>query len=447
MKFKKSIQTLGLTLSMICAATLSMKVLANQNDEKLQVDEVNTVIAAVNDLLHDNYIFPEVSQEIRTLLQQSLKNGAYDDLQTAHELAQMLTTQLQAVSNDRHLRVYFDPKRVQRMRQQANEVVDVKEEEKERLIRRSKNHGFKQVSILDGNIGYVDLRRFDFPEHASDTVAATMKFLENTDALIFDLRQNGGGSPSMVQLLVSYLLEAEPIHLNDIYKRPQKITKQYWSLASVPGKRRPDTDVYVLTSRGTFSAAEDFAYTLKHLNRAKVIGEVTGGGAHPGGREIATDRFLVWVPTARSINPVTGSNWEGTGVIPHIKQDANSALDTAHRLALESLIAQNKGSQQINQWYLTNLNAKVEKYQIDSETLKAYAGKYGYRTLTFEDGHLYYQRKGNKKYKMSPINDHLFMIEDNDDFRIKVIVEQGKVVAIQGISDNGSYSQNAREAS
>ena len=321
-----SFKALSISLLLSFAFNLSAKNNDSLYDEKLAEGETRHVISSVNTLLDKNYIFPEVSEQIRQLLERKLNNGEYAAAKSGHGLAQLLTADVQAVSKDRHLRVYFDPKRVERTRQSENEVVDPAEEEKERLIERTKNHGFKQVSILDGNVGYVDLRHFAYPDEASETVAATMAFLQNTDALIFDLRQNGGGSPAMVQLLVSYLLDEEQVHLNDIYKRNLNQTKQYWSLPSVPGKRLPDVDVYVLTSKGTFSAAEDFSYTLKHLERATIIGETTGGGAHPGGRQIATDRFMVWVPTARSINPVTGTNWEGVGVIPHVEQPAGRCI-------------------------------------------------------------------------------------------------------------------------
>lgn len=416
-------------------------------DKQLKKGEIHKTILSINELLDKQYIFPEISEKIRLHLNSKLENGEYQDITNAHDLAEQLTVDIQSLSHDRHLRVFFDPKRVVRMKHQLNSMVDPAQVEKERLAKRSKNHGFKQVSILNGNIGYLDLRQFDYPDKAADTLAASMQFLENTDALIFDLRQNGGGSPSMVQLIISYLLDAEQVHLNDIYKRNLNLTKQYWSLSAINGKRRPDIDVYILTSRGTFSAAEDFSYTLKHLNRATIIGEKTGGGAHPGGRQIATDRFLVWVPTARSINPITGTNWEGVGVIPHVEQSSELALDTAHIMALEKLLETGKGSEAINKWYLTSLKTLANPVKIDAALLKQYAGKYGLRTLTFENGALYYQRKGNNKFKLVPINDKLFMVEGNDDFRIKIIVEQDQVVAIQGLSDNGSVSHSARQAS
>ncbi|WP_100644504.1 S41 family peptidase [Alteromonas facilis] len=426
--------------------TSSTESRASVYDENLQENEPALLVDAVSELLEAKYVFPDVSKQIRNVLTTKLQEGAYNRFDNAKELAQQFTHDIQSVSHDRHLRVYFDPQRVEQLRAQEFQIIDPELEKKEKLNRRAKNHGFRQVSILDGNVGYIDLRRFDFPEDAKSAAIAAMSFVENTDSLIFDVRNNGGGSPSMVQFLISYLLDEEPVHLNDIYKRELDSIKQYWSLPMVPGKRRPDIDVFVLTSRSSFSAAEDFAYTLKHLQRATIIGETTGGGAHPGGREIANDRFLVWVPTARSINPITGSNWEAVGVKPHIEQDADTALQTAHIMALEAQIAQGRGDNAINEWYLGLIKAKSKRPAIAENLLQQYAGQYGVRTLTYESGELYYQRNGNKKYPLFPINEQLFGLEGKDDFRIKIITENGKVVAIQGVSDDGRYSQNARSS-
>ena len=181
------------------------------------------------------------------------------------------------------------------------------------------NYFFKEVKILEGNIGYLDFRKFREPEYGIETVVSAMGFLSNTDAIIIDLRNNGGGSPNMVQFICSYFFKDESVHLNSIYKR------------------MPDVPLYILTSNRTFSAAEEFSYNLQKLNRAVIIGETTGGGAHPGGRIKATNKFNVWTPTARSINPITNSNWEGIGVVPDINIPANEALIEAHLEALDSL--------------------------------------------------------------------------------------------------------------
>ena len=184
------------------------------------------------------------------------------------------------------------------------------------------------------------MRGFSDVEYGGETAVAAMNFLSNADAIIIDLRNNGGGSPAMIQLISSYLFDSNPVHLNNFYWRPTDSNSQTWTLPHVSGTRSPDTPLYILTSSGTFSAAEEFSYNLKNLERATLIGETTGGGAHPGGSLIATERFMVWVPTGRAINPITNTNWEGSGVIPHIKTSAREALDKAYTIALEQLISQ-----------------------------------------------------------------------------------------------------------
>jgi C-terminal processing protease CtpA/Prc len=197
------------------------------------------------------------------------------------------------------------------------------------------NFGFEKVERLAGNIGYLDLRGFLPPEIMGDTAAAAMSFLSYSDALIIDLRQNGGGSPDGVALLVSYLVPPHPVRLNDIYNRVSDQTHQYWSLPYVPGKRFTMKDVYLLTSNRTFSGAEDFAYALKNLKRVTIVGEVTGGGAHPVGPRRINDHFVAMVPFGRSISVVTNTDWEGVGVEPDVKAPAERALATAHLAALQ----------------------------------------------------------------------------------------------------------------
>src|SRR5262249_36093703 len=184
---------------------------------------------------------------------------------------------------------------------------------------RTSNCGFEKIERLPGNVGYLEFRQFAPPGICADTASAAMNFLANADAVIIDLRRNGGGDPAMVALISSYLFDAEPVHLNDLYFRPDNSTRQWWTLPYVPGKRLGSKkDVFVLTSKRTFSAAEEFTYNLKSLNRATIVGETTGGGAHPGGSRRINDHFAIWVPSGRAINPITKTNWEGTGVTPDI---------------------------------------------------------------------------------------------------------------------------------
>src|SRR5205085_4904803 len=287
--------------------------------------------------LNEAYVFPEVAKKMEQALRERVANKEYDSVTSARAFADKLTTDLQAVSHDKHLRVRYS-REVIAERQNAEEPT-AEEIEQFKTILRQTNYGFEKLDRLPGNIGYLDLRGFNPAQFAAETGAAAMNFLANTDALIIDLRRNGGGDPAMVAFLTSYLFGNEPVHLNDLYFRPEDSTHQWWTLPHVPGKRFGDQkEVYVLTSRRTFSAAEEFTYNLKNLKRATVVGETTGGGAHPGGSRRLNEHFQMFVPSGRAINPISKTNWEGTGVEPDVKVPADQALKVAQVSALAKLI-------------------------------------------------------------------------------------------------------------
>lgn len=194
------------------------------------------------------------------------------------------------------------------------------------------NCAFSKADRLPGNIRYLKFNAFEDPNTCGPIVAASMTFLAHTDALIFDLRENHGGNPSMVQLIVSYLF-TNSTHINDMLNQHDSTTTQYWTLPSVAGPRYLDKPVYVLTSAQTFSGGEEFTYDLQTQKRATIVGETTGGGAHPVNGMPAGDYFMIAVPVGRPINPVTNKDWEGTGVSPDVKTSATDALETALRLA------------------------------------------------------------------------------------------------------------------
>ena len=207
-----------------------------------------------------------------------------------------------------------------------------------RRMGRLDNFGIRRVERLDGNIGYLDVRRVAIPANAGPAISAAMELVAGTYALIIDLRQNHGGAPEGVVFWCSYLLDERPTHLNDIFHADTGETRQFWALPYVPGTRYPDRPVFVLTSGRTFSGGEDFAYTLQALGRATVVGETTGGGAHPTRGFPISAAVHIGIPFARSVNPVTGTNWQGTGVVPDVPADAERAYDVAYARALEKVL-------------------------------------------------------------------------------------------------------------
>ena len=285
--------------------------------------------------LNESYVFPETAQKMEETVKAHQKKRDYDSITDGDDFARRLTDDFQAVSHDKHLHVMFSPAPMPDMEAQRP---DPKREAEERKELERMNCGFNKAEILEGNVGYLKFDFFADPAICGPTVVAAMNFLANVDAIIFDLRENGGGDPKMVAFVSSYLF-AERTHLNDLWTRKGDITDQYWTLPYVPGKRLDDKPAFVLTSSHTFSGGEEFTYNLKTLKRATIIGETTGGGAHPVRGHHITDHFGIGVPFARAINPITHTNWEGTGVEPDVKVSAADALTTAKKLAAEKLAA------------------------------------------------------------------------------------------------------------
>jgi len=298
---------------------------------------------------------------------------------------------------------------------------------------------------LAGNIGYIKLNGFTDASVGGNTAIATMNFLANTKAIIFDLTDNGGGSPSMIQLITSYFFE-DSEHLNSFYYRDGDVTKQFWTQAVVQGPKMINTELYVLTSSRTFSAAEEFTYNLKSMERATIIGETTGGGAHPVNDYIINNNFTISIPFGRAINPITKTNWEGTGVKPHVEISRDKALNTAWLTALKKIEKkeENKLIKQSCKWAIEGLNAKLNPITIDKKTLETYAGKYGPRNIVFENGELFYQRENRPKYKMIPIKEDYFGFEEIEYFRLKVIKEKNEVIAVEGYYDSGQVDRNEK---
>jgi C-terminal processing protease CtpA/Prc len=335
-------------------------------DRTIDAAERQAVIAGVLDKITKNYVFPDVAKKMEEAIRDRAANKEYDAVTRGQELATKLTEHLREVCKDKHLSVRFTPdplpKDIDRRPSEAE-----RKRNQERMALR--NFGFKKVERLDSGVGLLELEGFMRAEDAAETAAAAMTFLASSPALIIDLRKNGGGDPAAVIQLCSYFF-AEQTHLNDIYTRGTDSTRQYWTHPHVAGKKYLDKEVYILTAKRTFSAAEEFAYNMQSQKRATVVGETTGGGAHPTQGFRVTDHFGVGVPFARSVNPVTKTNWEGTGVKPDVAVPADQALHTAHLMLLKKAAERYKDDRPV----AAEIKRITEAVQKELDDLKAKAG-------------------------------------------------------------------------
>ncbi len=435
-----------LIVSLYLQPVYSMAQAPQGSPPSISKKEKQAAVEAISKLLNKQYVFPEVAKKMGQHISDKSKQGAYKSIKNPREFSETLTADLQSVSQDKHIRVMFAPNEIKERKQAVSPADSIALKQQEVEMYRQQNFGFKEVKILEGNIGYLNLTSFEETEFAGETAAAAMNFLGNTEALIIDLRSNGGGSPTMIQLLTSYLYNAEPVHLNNFYWRPTGSTTQTWTLPYVPGKRRPDVPVYVLTSNRTFSAAEEFSYNLQQLKRATLIGETTGGGAHPGGVEIANEQFAIFVPSGKAINPISNKNWEGTGVQPHVQVKQADALATAHIKILENLANTTSNPQLKSRynWQLMDIKAQQKPVTLDAKTLQTYAGSFGVRHLKFKDGKLFYEKEGRPAAELKAMEKDLFSVVGHPYFRIKMVLDNKQPTAIKMLLDNGDVQEHKK---
>jgi hypothetical protein len=306
--------------------------LLNGQAQSIDAATRDRVVERTISQIRDCYVDPSAVTRVEAVLRD--RHSGLNEITDGEAFAERLTTLLQSVVSDRHLHVEYSAELLTNEAVPTASGLALRHSQDEQA-----NYGVERVERLPGNIGYVDLRSFSKTDWAAETLAATMTVVAHTDALIIDLRRNGGGYPATAALVESYLFDKRT-HVVDVFWRDGQRTEQFWTQDSVPGLRFGGTKpVWILTSKITFSGAEQFAYDLKNLNRATLVGATTGGGANPGKFVTLDDHFGLVVPTGRAVSPITHGNWEGIGVEPNVPIEEAKALQTAHRLALKSLIA------------------------------------------------------------------------------------------------------------
>ncbi len=344
---------------LFCISNISIAQDKSSKDQ-IKNEYKEQAIQKLSQLMNDFYVFPEVAKLTEEHLKTQFKSGHFDQFDTDESFAAALTESVQFINKDKHMRIRVNRPYVA----PENTPERMLEERIDRINRsRSANAGFNTIQIMEGNVGYLDLRGFAGLENGKDVTDAYMKLMSRTDAVIIDLSKNGGGSPRMVQYLCSYFFD-QKLHLNSLYFREGNRTEEFWTLDKVGGDKMPDVPLFVITSDRTFSGAEEFSYNMQTQKRATLVGQTSGGAANPGGMMGINQDLSVFIPGGKAINPITKTNWEGVGVVPEVTTTLEEALEKTHALAQEAAIEYRKQSKEKYSQLFLDLNSKLEQYKV-----------------------------------------------------------------------------------
>ena len=397
-------------------------------------------VAGVASAIAANYYDAERGRRIAQDLRAAADRGEFDAYPDPRDLTTALTTKLQPL--DRHFRVVLasEPTGPVVLRRPGPGPTPAGPP-------RRGSYGLRRVEVLPGNLGYIDLREFadfaydDGEQPARRAIEAALQLLAGTDALIIDLRDNGGGSPAMV----GYLVSAFTAPGADIYNRFRERER---SVSEAPAQSYPtprlQVPLYVLISGRTGSAAESFAYTLKNAKRATIVGAASAGAANPGGEVDAGHGLRVFVSRGSPISPITGGNWEGSGVAPDVAMDSALALERARTLALQAVLALGLPDADTVEarWTLQALRAEAAPPQV---ALRDYAGAYGPVNLSERDGRLWLQRDRRPAWPLLPLGDDLFSVAGEPARRVAFERDaDGGIVAMEIRAANGPSARYRR---
>jgi hypothetical protein len=405
--------------------------------QTLTAAEKTSILSDVIQKLEIIYPFPEISEKIIIGLKKQISNGYYDGNNSPIDFATQVTNSLEVFSNDKHLDLIYNPDLAKVLLEDSSASSDYTEEEAKTEV--WNNYGFKELKILEGNVGYLNLSVFFSTDYAGKIADISMAYFSNCNALIIDLRQNGGGWGDMVVYLLGYLIDnKEPLLLNITESTLDSSIYSEMVPTYVPGKKLTNIPIYILTSPATASAAEAFTAHLKYFNtNVTIVGKKTKGAENPVEHIAIDENFVLQIPAWKKIytkNPIV---WEGVGINPDIEVDPGEAMVTAYKNALQKLLKTSNDQTAIDkyQWALDGLTASYDNADINS--IKEYAGSYGKVQIKFRDDELYFQFEDRPAILLIPISDDYFLAEGVDYFRIKFI-SNGDMIIMKQIFNYGN---------
>lgn len=416
---------------------------SNGQNSKPQPIKINELINSISDSLDKHYIFPDKAKHISTYLRAQLKSNVYSNLlNDPQKLEQQIKKDIISVYHDPHLRIQFDPGFNAQVAYHptAEELQQVKKYWKDN------NYSFKKLEVLPGNIGYLAFNLFvDDIQAAKSTIKAALGFLKNTEALILDLRDNMGGDPAMVSQLESYFF-AKKIAMNHLINRSNNDTVFMYADPFKSDSLYLSMPVYILTSKHTFSGAEDFCFGMQVAKRAIIVGETTGGGAHPQMPFSVNQGFVMYIPFARSLNSITHTDWEVTGVVPDVKITSKKALNKAQEQIFRDNLTRTNDPKAKNK-YLYLINALLEndvKEKLPLSSLVSYVGVYGGLTVYLDKNKLYCRNNNNGGgiTELKQLSNNLFVLDKDAQIEFKKN-DHAVVFGISILVNDGSvYEEN-----
>jgi len=423
---------------------------------KLTRETIRQTVEAAAKLIAENYVLPEKGREMAVALREKLGAGRYDAATEPGALAGLVTEDLLAVSNDLHMRLMADASGFAAPQPRSADAAPASGPIRPSLqpngFGAHYNFGFLRLDRLDGNIGYLQLGLFNDPrvEGAKRALEAAMNYLSGTDAVIIDIRFNGGGVGQMADLISSYFFGPEPVHLlnNAMRQNGQETISESWTLKDVPGRRMAEKALYVLISSYTGSAAEHFAFGLKGRQRAVLVGENTAGAGFTVAHIPINERFTLQVSVGRTYDPRTQLGWEKVGVAPDVEAAEDKALATAHLLALRGLADKIKDENHKKEilWIADLVDRRANPQAQDQSVLPAYAGKYGSTQVIFESGRLFLNRAGTRiKLRLIPLSGSAFTVAGDDTRILEFEQKNGTTELIMRFQD-GRITRSPKEA-
>jgi hypothetical protein len=426
--------------SLLLAATISLipaGAIAQPAPAAVSIDS-KAAITEIRRILSQNYVLPELRPKLDAILAKGLAEGRYA-VSDPNDLVERVNADLASVAHDKHLGIHYDPAEAAAIaREPAGAGADDAPPTADDIrAARRRNHGIVEMKLLPANIRYIEYNGFVWAgPSTAQAIDNAMRFLREGDAAIIDLRNNGGGSPEAVQYMISHFLP--PNRKIVTFHMGNHPANSLSSLATLPAGRMVGKPLYVLTSGMSASAAEEFIGHVAGFKLGEVIGENSAGAGFrntffpvPGG-------FVISVSVGRAVLASTGKDWEGVGIAPTTKVTADQALDVAEAHALRHILATAPARQKPELEALVKVLEAKTNPVATALPLTAYAGTFGERSVTLENGKLTFQRNGAPKHIIIPIAPNQFAFEDEPYEQITYSVTGNTATSFELVRADGS---------